>query len=191
MINNPKNTNKAPTRKQFRAMARTAKRTQHPVDWHNLGCCYHYGWGTYPNPTEAAACYAKAEATGFIPAATNLGLLHLHGQGVPQDTFKGLALLKKAADSGEVTAMTVLSQAFLLGWFPELDGNTEIGVQWLIKAAEAGNPVAMYNLGVARAEGAYGFDQDIEAAKYWLLKAHEAGHDMAAQTLLELICIFA
>ena len=142
MINNPKNTKKAPTGRQFRAMARTAKRTQQPIDWFNLGCCYHYGFGTYPNPTEAAACYAKAEAMGFIPAATNLGLLQLHGQGVPQDTFKGLALLKKAADSGEVTAMTLLSQAFLLGRFPELDGNTEIGVQWLLKAAEAGNPVA-------------------------------------------------
>ena len=63
---------------------------------------------------------------------------------------------QKAADSGEVAAMTVLSQAFLLGRFPELDGNTELGVQWLIKAAEAGNPVAMHNLGIARAGGCLG-----------------------------------
>lgn len=176
-----------PNRKQFRAIARKANNSQDPEDSYNLGCCYHHGWGTHPDFAKAAACYDKAVAAGISAAENNLGLLYLGGRGVQQDTLKAMALFKKAADKGVSDAMLSLSTIFLLERYPEIPRNEEVGRSWLLKAAEAGHPSAMNNLGVAYVVGACGVLQDRDQAITWLKKAVDRGHDTAPQALMELL----
>jgi len=175
-----------PDRKKFRAMAREAIGSQDPADFYNLGCCYNYGWGTDPDFEKAAACYDKAVAAGIDAAENNLGLLYLSGQGVEQDTFKAMALFKRAADKGVPEAMLALSTIFLIERHPEIPRDEEIGRSWLLKAAEAGHPSAMNNLGISYAVGSWGLPKDREKALFWLKAAVEHGHETAGQALVDV-----
>lgn len=175
-----------PDRNEFQAIVRKTDVSQDPRDFYNLGCHYHYGWGVAPDFKKAAACYEKAIPAGIAAAENNLGLLYLCGQGVEQDTFRAPALFKKAADKGNPEAQHTLSSLFLLARYPEIRRNDEIGLSWLRKAAEAGFPSAMYNLGLAYVVGAHGLPKDINLALDWLKKAADGGHETAGKVFNDL-----
>ena len=87
-----------------------------------------------------------------------------------------MALLEKAAGQGHVYAMFALA---------EVHHNREEYaqvVQWCTKAAEAGLPDAMFNLGAFLDKGAV-VAPDYPAAAGWFTRAADAGHGDAAVNL--------
>jgi len=175
-----------PDRKTFRKIASEANKSQDPVDFYNLGCCFHYGWGTTPNFEKAAACYERAVAAGIATAENNLGMLYMCGHGVEQDLLKAMALFKRAAEKGMTEAMNSLSTIFLIRKYDGIPPCEDIGRSWLLKAAEAGHPSAMNNLGLGYAAGSWGLPKDREKALFWLKEAVKRGHDTAGEALVSV-----
>ncbi|CAG8761610.1 60_t:CDS:1, partial [Acaulospora morrowiae] len=53
------------------------------------------------------------------------------------------------------------------------------------KAANQGNPNAMFNFGDLLINGAHGVTQDLEQGALWMKKAHQKGHPHAYQKLAD------
>ncbi len=91
------------------------------------------------------------------------------------DLNKTFDAFKQAAEKGNKYAMLAISDALLNGAITTPD--TAKGLDWLLKSANAGNVIAMYELGIMSYEkGNYpGPHDNIKAAK-WFLKAAENGY---------------
>jgi TPR repeat protein len=105
------------------------------------------------------------------------------GEGVPlgaggrsPKSDEGEALLEKAAGQGHVYAMHTLGSVH----FERKEH--EQAVAWFTKAADAGLPDAMFNLG-CRLNNGEGVAADPQAALGWFRRAADAGHGRAAQNL--------
>jgi len=88
-----------------------------------------------------------------------------------------VALLEKAAWQGHAHAM------FLLGVIYDARTEHEHAVQWFTKAAEAGLPKAMFNLGHMLDKGEGVAAPDYPAAAVWYRRATDAGFGAAALNL--------
>jgi TPR repeat protein len=94
---------------------------------------------------------------------------------------KGMALLEKAAGQGHAHAM------FVLGGIHYLWKEHEQAVAWQTKAAEAGLPDAMFDLGCYLAgEGGL---PDPQAVMGWYRRAADAGHGGAAQHIAAMYTV--
>ena len=63
--------------------------------------------------TTAAACYQQAADLGHTEAVFELGVCYLFGDGVAEDREKGLALITRAKDAGNSTALAMLAKYYL------------------------------------------------------------------------------
>jgi len=88
-----------------------------------------------------------------------------------------MALLEKAAGQGHVYAMTSL------GDIHDTRKEYQQAIVWFTKAAEAGLPYAMFNLGVCLDEGRGVAVPDYPAAADWYKRAADAGDGDAAANL--------
>ena len=61
----------------------------------------------------AAGCYQQAADMGHTEAIFELGICYLFGDGVPEDREKGLALITRAKDAGNTTALAMLAKYYL------------------------------------------------------------------------------
>jgi TonB family protein len=103
-----------------------------------------------------------------------------NGQGVSKDDAEAVRWYRKAAELGEMRAMTNLGVMLATGSGVAKD---EVeAVRWFRKAAEAGNALGMKNLGVAYENG-QGVSKDDAEAVRWYRKAAELG-EMRAMTSL-------
>ena len=91
-----------------------------------------------------------------------------------------MALLEKAAGQGHAYAMFSLGEMYIMR------EEHEHAVKWLTKAAEAGLPNAMYNLGCMLDEGVGVAAPDCPAAAGWFRRAADAGVGEAAVNLCSL-----
>ncbi len=102
----------------------------------------------------------------------------LHKQG---DHAADFTLFQKAAEDGNVEAMTHLGLAYLHGDGVPVDDT--LGVQWLRKAAREGDPRAMTELGNAYLKG-QGVDRNFDyLAKDWFEKAAAKEYPEAMRNL--------
>lgn len=60
----------------------------------------HYSLGMSPNHASAADWYLKSAKQGNLCAKHNIGMMHLHGQGVTQNSVEALRLLQESAEQG-------------------------------------------------------------------------------------------
>ncbi|MCC6903503.1 MAG: sel1 repeat family protein, partial [Polyangiaceae bacterium] len=122
-----------------------------------------------------------SRAEGEPRAQHLLGLFAFHGFGRKKDLAESLALHRRAATAGHSDAMfevyAMMSQG--LGCAADPAG----AVPWCERAASAGNPRAMANLGGFHATGGGGLAFDEEKARFWYDAAARAGHGRAAATL--------
>ena len=100
--------------------------------------------------------------------------------GVKKDTGQALALLRNAADRGDINAMYSLGVLHLNG--DVVPVNTEIALSWLEKSASIGNPNAMFVLGEVYRHG-QGVDKDEDKGRQWLQKAAGLGNERAKKAL--------
>ena len=142
----------------------------------NLGVCYARGQGVAQNYAEAVKWYTKAAEQGDAPAQTDLGLCYARGQGVARNYAEALKWYTKAANQGFVPSYAGLSACYY-----EMKAYSQ-AFKWARKAAEAGDAIGMYLLGVMYAQGT-GVEADKQMAIQWLTKAANKGFKPAREIL--------
>jgi TPR repeat protein len=129
---------------------------------------------------DARAIFEALSKQGVPAAAYNLAMMHLRGDiagGVPP----ALALLRRAADAGFVTAMVQLAHLHEDGTATGR-ADLEAALGWYLKAAEAGSVEAQ----VEAATGYYlgrGVARDPAQAAHWYREAAKGG-DVGAMYLI-------
>jgi hypothetical protein len=104
-----------------------------------------------PNYFEAAIWLRRAAEAGHAGAAQALGQLHLRGAGVAHDPQEAASWLRQAIAHGGADAMADLAQLALTRQVPVEDRRATFA--WFQQKAEAGDPAAIFNLGICMAEG--------------------------------------
>jgi TPR repeat protein len=77
-------------------------------------------------------------ATTDPAAASDLGLRYLRGDGVPQDSWKGIESLRAAAEHGDLQAQSALGKIYLSG-LEEMGSDPMEAAKWLRLAANQGD----------------------------------------------------
>ena len=140
---------------------------------------------------EVAAIRVKAEG-GDAVAMKTLGFSYRDGtRGVKKDLTQAFMWLKRAADLKEVTALTVCGLAYLGG--QGVEQSISRGLTMMGLAATLGSEHACALLGLANAEGRFGFDKNPQEATRWYREMQncacrnttEADREQAAAWLLE------
>ena len=122
-----------------------------------------------PNLMEAAKWYRLAAEQKHAGAARALGLLYLTGNGVHQDPDVATHWFKIASEAGDAHADADFGNLILAGAAASPDEKQALHERFE-KAAEKGDLVGAYNLGVCFAEGVTGAQNGREAAR-WMQKA--------------------
>jgi TPR repeat protein len=116
------------------------------------------------NYVEAARWFNKAAEQGKAEAQFSLGLMHYHGQGIPQDFAEAVRCFRLAAEQGQRDSQYSLGVMYRDG-VGVLQDYTE-AVRYFRMAAELWHEGAQFFLGVAIGEG-QGQTQDLAEAAGW------------------------
>ena len=119
-----------------------------PLAMSNIAYFYAQGrGGVKQDIAEARKWWQKAADLGEAKAMMPLAEACLNGQGGPADPDAAVRWYQKAAESSDPTGMRCYALIFENGL-----GNTKQdamqSAQWMRKAAEAGDAVAMFNVGI-------------------------------------------
>lgn len=145
-----------------------------------LAQCYEDGTGVAADMEKAMELYKEAANRGDAEAQRRLAL-HYFDEGPEQDVVRGRILLMQAAEGGDVIAEWVLGCSILRGI--HFDRDISMGLSWLKKAADAGSPDAMNELGVIYEDGTDGVEANLEQGVQWYRRGAEAGSDDAMENL--------
>lgn len=124
---------------------------------------------------------------GDTRAMHNLAVMHSNGEGGLRDETTANVWLHRAASLDDPLAQSLLGSRLMQGlglgrnYRKAADAEAD-AVGWLERAAEQRVPLAMYNLGVAYANG-QGVDLDLSLAEVWTRRAAEAGHPDAVAAM--------
>lgn len=138
----------------------------------NLGQARHY--------------YNIAAKAGIIEANYKLGYFMEHGIGGDKD-LKGAATMYEQLLNTESAADVHYRLSRIYMYNDEVFDNAKVdGVAHLIKAAELGNPDALYKVGVATYYGSDGFKVNIDKAIEHLKSSAYSGNKLAAKRLIQI-----
>ena len=138
----------------------------YPAACNNLALLYHSGKGVKTNLKAAEKYYLIAAKQNHLYSEYNLGNLYMN---MGKDK-KGLKWLEKAAEDGYDGALCNMGY-----YYTNTKKDCAKGLLLYRQAAEQGNRVAQYNLGINFEQGSCGLQQDyVEAAK-WFLKSADSG----------------
>lgn len=132
-------------------------------------------------PTSAVELFTPLADKGDYRAQLRLGMYYL--QKASKNPTKSVQYFKLAAEQGDVDALYFLGQAYIDG-----DGvpqNGDIGEQYLLRSANAGNRVAMSKLGhiyKVKADKSWAAVDFIKAAS-WYEQSFEYGDRYAAYSI--------
>lgn len=94
-------------------------------------------------------------SAGMLPAKHELALLSLTGSNFEDDELydpdRGILLLRELAASGYSPAMVNLGMGYLRGL--DFEENPALAIEWFVRAAHLGNPIAYSNLGAMYMHG--------------------------------------
>ena len=106
----------------------------------NLGVLHNLGRGTAQDKEKAYWWFSEAAEKGSIKALNNLGIMYLRGDYVKQNTDQAIKLFERTANAKDADAMMILSNIY------RFQHKSEKSLEWLKKAAEAGNKEALQRL---------------------------------------------
>ena len=129
----------------------------------------------------AVLYYEKGVTMGSMESYCNLGYCYEQGQGVVLNSKKAYDLYMYAAEHEYVRGYMSVASCYLNGIYVE--ENAAEALKWLTKAAEAGNPKAMYYCGSILENGEDGVPANTKKAKEWYKKAAAAGYAPAGAAL--------
>lgn len=110
-----------------------------------VGRCLENGWGTSPNPAEAARHYRTAAEQGLDWGQFNLANMLLYGLGIARDRVSAFEWYGRAARQGHAKAMNMLARFHEEGW--DRPRNPDEAVYWYRRSAEGGDYRGQFNLG--------------------------------------------
>ncbi|MCP4146235.1 MAG: sel1 repeat family protein, partial [bacterium] len=160
-----------------------AAEMEHPDAQYMLGLLKLKGKGFRKNRETAVSWFHKAAAqghemaftrlleaaeSGFAPAQAKIGILFLHGEGVPQNDEKAYDWLDKAFQQGHYEAEYYLGLSFL-----ERGDNAD-GISALYRSAQKGFPDSMVELFLFHLQGK-NVEMDLDKALYWINSAAMQG----------------
>jgi len=135
--------------------------------------CYlgdYYTKAQPPDFKEAATWYQRASEAGNAAASRQLASLYLTGYGVVEDREEAERLLRIAAEGGNLDASADLAN--LVTNDPKRAHEADAVPGWFEGAAQDGDFVAAFNLGLCFAKGV-GVPQDDRKAAQWVRRAAE------------------
>jgi|GEM_PF-5056022 len=94
------------------------------------------------NSQKALEWYLKAAEQEYDFAQNNLGLIYLHGLGIPQDYKEAFKWISKAANHGRGTSQSILASMYLNGQGTPQDISQAI--KWYLSAAQQGDTEAIF-----------------------------------------------
>lgn len=154
----------------------------------NLGSLYETGRGVKQDFAEAARWYQKAVDKGHVFAMHRLALLYEAGRGVTKDDNEAVQLLQAASEKGLSEATSWLAEKYEQGrGIPKNEDeayklNARAADQ-VRKAADLGNAVATFNLGILYRIGKGVKKSDTEAA-YWVVRSLKLGDKYLVSELM-------
>ncbi len=122
-----------------------------PVDLepqYQLGVRYQLGRGIARNLKQAAKCYQRAAELGHAASQAALALMYEEGSGLPKDIERAIYWYQIAATHENPDASALCNFARLNEIGEGVEQNLTLAVMLYEQAAELGNAVAYYNLGV-------------------------------------------
>ena len=134
---------------------------------------------------KAAALLREAAEAGNLEAMESLGFLYTQGQGVPKDEQKAVEWFRKGAEAGSPGAQLNLGLMLRQGKTTEL--SNEESLRWIQVAADSGHPRAVSVLGQLYGVGDKLLQPDFSKARPYVLRAAEAGEPVC-QNLMGVIC---
>jgi len=149
---------------------------------------YYYSTEDYNSALE---WFTKAADMGSTVSMYYIGDMYYSGAGVKQDIGASLDWLLKAANLGNVYAMNYYAYVlFETDYSDELvEQKYEAAFDAYMKAAEAGDPVAMYNIGhIYESKGGPIGSGYFDAVLEWYLKAADLGDAYAMCRLGDIYC---
>lgn len=149
----------------------------------SLDACNRLGYLYEANEDydSAVVYYQKSMEGGNLEGYCCLGLCYEKGHGVILSHKKAYELYNTAAEHGFARGLLLLAYCYIDGINVEQDYPTAL--VWLLKAAEAGNTIAMYNAASLLEDGENGIKQDRKKAKQLYQQAAAQGYQPAIQAL--------
>ena len=144
----------------------------------NMGLLYVRGTGVPQDYAQAAAYFGAAADQGLAAAMTNLGVLYENGYGVPLNEAQAAELYMLGGRGADRAGPGYIYDARLV----PLQVSPETGIA-LERAAQAGDPVAQFQLGWALVQGNDVSFEDQGRAAQLFRQAAEAGHGPAMANL--------
>jgi TPR repeat protein len=148
-----------------------------------LGSMYFRGVGTPQDFPKAVSWYLKAAEQGDPESAFHVGFMYHMGLGVLKNHTLAAIWQEKSYSKGMSRSLINRLKSFVTDQGGEISLG-EARRRFLIDA-EAGDPVAQYNLGIMSLLG-QGSPADLAEAKLWFRKAADGGHNDAALNLSHL-----
>jgi len=160
-----------------------------PIAMYNLGLRYKNGIGGVDRDIgQAYEWFAKAGESGFVAAMIEAGDALRYGRGVPWNARRAAEIYQRAAEAGSTRAMHSLGALYYNGSArSDASGNANpssvqrdfsLALLWVGRAAEAGDPVAQFDLAymMEHGEGLPNPQPEI-AERYYRLAAYAGDED--------------
>lgn len=120
------------------------------MDW--TGVLLSNGKGVPRDEKKAKEWFEKSAELGHTRGMLHLGLLLRQAKDIPLSNEEGLAWLKKASETGEIEATAVIGRIYFGGDRLQ-PADRKAAVEYLTKAADAGDPVCQNMLGLCFRDG--------------------------------------
>lgn len=145
-----------------------------------LSIAYVEGREVEKSDVKAYTWCRRAASKDFPEGQSQLAWMLSYGRGVPANVSKARALFTKAADRGDARAYLAIGICHNFG-LDELPKDPVEAARWYRKAADAGHPKAMSNLGYSATAA-----NDYAEARHWLRMAADHDDPRGMQGLAEL-----
>ena len=165
------------------AVSLLAQAADDPEAQNLLGVMCLNGIGIAQEPKRAAGLFERAAGRGLKEAHYNLCNLLYNGLGIARDEAQAQVHLLAAARAGHRPALRTLGYLYHLAG-PE-ENWQRLSTRCFRSAAESGDPLAKYSLGMRFAQG-HGAPVDVAAAHQWLTAAAQDRVYLAQARLAEL-----
>ena len=164
-----------------RTLYEDAAATGHPRARNNLGLLYVRGHGVLQDYEKAAELFAQAAEAGLPGGLRNLGVMYENGFGVPVDEARAAELYRLAGQSGGAVTGTTPTLAYDPRLAPP--PSDEDSLQALSRMAQAGDPVAEFQLAFLLASTPEADAAAIRQAAQLFERAAQAGHGPSMRNL--------
>ncbi len=151
---------------------------------YEIGARYSEGVEVLKNDHEAVKWFEIAGKKGHPDALWALGDCFINGDGVFKDGRGGIKCYLAAASLGDPIAQFKLGEKYKknYGKYPRRSQSKRKSAKWCKKAAEQGDSMAQYEIGIFYLYG-FGMNQNFSKATNWFQAAKKQGYNPAERAL--------